>query len=86
MDCGPPGSSFHGVLQARLLEWVVISFSRSFSFSSLPRDQTQVSYIAGGFFLPSEPPGKPKIRVYDHPIYIKVQSQPKLSNLLNTDT
>ena len=36
-----------GILQARTLEWVVISFSRG---SSWPRDQTQVSYIAGGFF------------------------------------
>ena len=29
MDCGPPGSSVHGILQARILEWVAISFSRS---------------------------------------------------------
>ena len=28
MDCGPPGSSVHGILQARILEWVAISFSR----------------------------------------------------------
>ena len=28
MDCGPPGSSFHGILQARILEWVAFSFSR----------------------------------------------------------
>ena len=28
MDCGPPGSSAHGILQARILEWVAISFSR----------------------------------------------------------
>ena len=37
----------HGILQARLLEWVAISFSKG---SSQPRDQTQVSRIAGGFF------------------------------------
>ena len=37
MDCSPPGSSVHGILQARILEWVVISFSRG---SSQPRDQT----------------------------------------------
>ena len=36
-----------GILQARILEWVAMSFSRG---SSLPRDQTQVSHIAGGFF------------------------------------
>ena len=47
MDCSPPGSSAHGILQARILEWVVIPFSRG---SSQPRDQTQVSQIAGRFF------------------------------------
>ena len=39
MDCSPPGSSVHGILQARILEWVVISFSR---VSSQPRDWTWV--------------------------------------------
>ena len=43
MDCGPPGSSVHGILQARILEWVAIPFSRE---SSRPRDWTQVSRIA----------------------------------------
>ena len=47
MDCSPPGSSVHGILQARILEWVAISFSRRPSWS---RDQTQVSCIAGRFF------------------------------------
>ena len=47
MDCSPPGSSVHGILQARILEWVAISFSRG---SSRPRNQTQVSSIAGRFF------------------------------------
>ena len=42
-----PGSSLHGILQARILEWVAISFSRG---SSQPRDQTQVSCIAGRHF------------------------------------
>ena len=46
-DCSPPGSSVHGILQARILEWVAISFSRG---SSRPRDQTQVSHIAGRCF------------------------------------
>ena len=40
MDISPPGSSVHGVLQARILEWVVISFSRG---SSQSRDRTQVA-------------------------------------------
>jgi len=56
MDCSPPpGSSVHGFLQARILEWVAIPVSRGFS---LPRDQIQVSYVAGRV-LSSEPPGEP---------------------------
>ena len=47
VDCSPPGSSVHGILQARRLEWVAISFSRG---SSRPRDRTQVSRIAGRRF------------------------------------
>ena len=43
----PPGSSVHGSLQARILEWVAMP---SFRGSSQPRDQTQVSPIASGFF------------------------------------
>ena len=47
VDCSPPSSSVHGILQARILEGVAISFSRG---SSQPRDWTQVSCIAGRFF------------------------------------
>ena len=47
IDCSLPGSSVHGILQARVLEWVAFPFSRG---SSPPRDRTQVSRIAGGFF------------------------------------
>ena len=47
MDCSPPGSSVHGILQARILEWVAIPFSGG---SSQPRNQTQVFYIAGRLF------------------------------------
>ena len=43
MDHSPPGSSVHGILQAKILEWVAISFSRG---SSCPRNQTLVSYIS----------------------------------------
>ena len=46
MDCSPSGSSVHGILQARILKWVAIPFSRG---SSQPRDWTQVSCIAGRF-------------------------------------
>ena len=47
MDYSPPGSSIHGIFQARVLEWVAVSFSRG---SFWPRDQTQVSGIAGRCF------------------------------------
>ena len=42
MDCSPPGSSVHGILQERLLEWVTISYSRG---SSRPKDRARVSSI-----------------------------------------
>ena len=42
MDCSPPGSSAHGVIQARILEWVTKPSSRG---SSWPRDQTHFSYV-----------------------------------------
>ena len=48
MDYSPSGSSVHGILQARTLEWVAIPFSRR---SSRPKDQTQVSCIADGFII-----------------------------------
>ena len=47
MDCSPPDSSVHGILQARILEWVANPSSRG---TSWPRDQTQVSCIARRFF------------------------------------
>ena len=53
LDCSPLGSSVHGILQARILEWVAMLSSRG---SSRPRDQIQVSCIsslAGGFFTTS---------------------------------
>ena len=54
MDCSLPGSSVHGVLQARILEWVAISFSsRSFQ----PRDRTKSPALQADS-LPSEPPVK----------------------------
>ena len=57
VDYSPPGSSVHGILQSRILEWVAISYSKE---PSQPRDQTTVSctsFIAGKFFT-TEPPGK----------------------------
>ena len=57
MDYTPPGSSVHGIFQARILEWIAISFSRR---SSQLRDQTCVPCVScfGGFFT-TEPSGKP---------------------------
>ena len=54
--CDPMNYTVHGILQVRILEWVAVAFSRG---SSQPRNQTQISCIAIGFFI-SEPPGKPK--------------------------
>ena len=47
MDCSLPGSSIYGILQARILEWAATLSSRG---SSQPREYTQISRIAGGFF------------------------------------
>ena len=55
MDCSPPGSFVQGILQARILEWAAIPFSRG---SSQARDRTQ-DFCMQADSLPSEPPGKP---------------------------
>ena len=55
MDCSLPGSSVHGITQARLLEWVAIFFSTA---SSWPKNQTCISCNAGRFFT-TELPGRP---------------------------
>ena len=55
MDCSPPGSSVHGILQARILEWISMCSSRG---SSQPRDWTHISCTAGKFFT-GAPPEKP---------------------------
>ena len=51
IDCSLAGSSVHGILQARTLEWVAVSFSRG---SSRPRKRTQVSCTAGRLFTNSD--------------------------------
>ena len=70
MDYSLQGPSVHGIFQARVLEWVAISFSRGYS---QPRDGTQVSSLQADA-LPSELPGKPQ--------YLKTLS--KNDNLLKT--
>ena len=66
MDCSLPGSSVHGISQARILEWIAILFSRG---SSQPRDPTLA--LAGGFFT-TEPPRKPIqiVSLYKYTNYI----------------
>ena len=56
MDCSLSGSSIHGILQARILEWIAIPFSRG---SSQPRDWIDPWSVLQDDFLLSEPPGKP---------------------------
>ena len=57
MDYSPPGSSVHGILQARILEWVAISSSRG---ASQPKDQTHI-FCTGGWILSCQ--RSPVIRV-----------------------
>ena len=57
MDCSLPGSSVHGIFQARILEWAAISFSRG---SSQPRDRTWVSHIVGRCFYLLSHQGSPR--------------------------
>ena len=56
MDCSLPGSSVHGISQARILECVAVSFSWG---SFWPRDRTHISCLAGRFFT-NEAPGEPE--------------------------
>ena len=61
IDCSPPRSSVHGILQARILEWVAISFSRG---SFQPSDQTCISYVScfgRRVFFPLVLPVKPHL-------------------------
>ena len=56
MDCSLPGSSIHGILQARILEWVAVSFSRGLPDLGIEPRSPALQADA----LTSEPPGKPK--------------------------
>ena len=57
IDCSPPGSTVHGIFQARILEWIAISYSRG---SSRPKDRTLIPCISciGRQILTTEPFGK----------------------------
>ena len=57
MDCGPPGSFIHGIIQARILEWVAISSSRDLPDPRIDSGSTTSPALTGGFFTCE--PGKP---------------------------
>ena len=81
MDCSLPGSSVHGILQAKILEWVVISFSRG---SFQPRNRTQVSCTADRFFTlwaTREAPPSAWVSLFPetHNIEIKPINYPKIT-------
>ena len=50
MDCSPPGSSVHGILQARILEYVAMLFSREYSDPGIQPDSLMSPALGGGFF------------------------------------
>ena len=56
-DCSPPGSSVHGILQARTLEWVAVFFSGDLPAPGIEPMPPVLPSLAGGFFT-TEPPGK----------------------------
>ena len=60
MDCSLPGSSIHGSSQARILEWIAISFSGIFQTQGLNSDLLHLQVLAGSFFT-TEPPEKPMV-------------------------
>ena len=58
MDCSLPGSSIHGIFQARILEWVAIPYSRESSNPGIKPTSLESAVLEGEFFT-TEPPGKP---------------------------
>ena len=73
MDCSPPVSSVHGILQTRILDWVAMPSSRGCSW---PRDQTHVSCIAGGLYHLSHK-GSPRILEWVACLFSRGTSQPR---------
>ena len=71
MDCKPRGFSVHGISQARILEWVVISSSR---VSSWHKDQIYLSWIAGRFFTTEPYLGEITLLWYTETWYIHLQT------------
>ena len=71
MDCSPPDSFVHGILQARILEWVAISFSRGSHQPGIEPVSLvlQVFSCTAGRFFTIEPPGKPNFPIPSYPLY-----------------
>ena len=83
VDCNLQGSSVHGILQTRILQWVAISFSGG---SSQPKYRTQVYSLASRFFS-TEPPGKPPVEVSYSFIHVfRPKSCPTLCDLMGCST
>ena len=83
VDCSLPGSSVHGILQARVLEWVAISFCRK---PSRPRDWTRVSCIAGRWFTlwaTREAPNCPIGEQYSNKAFTISEPKPQQCCFLN---
>jgi len=86
IDCCPPGSSVHGIFQARILEWVAISFARG---SSQPRDPIHVSCISRHWqadSLPMSHHGSPYTCIRSDQIRSVTQSCPTLCDPMNHST
>ena len=79
-DCGPPGVSVHGILQARILEWVAIPFSRIF-----PTQGRNPGLLHCRRTLPTEAPGKPLLCMVSHSSYPSHRGNTELAFLLGTN-
>ena len=82
VDCGPPGSSIHGILQARILEWVAISFSRG---SSQPRIEPRSPALQADSSSPGATREAPQARLPEWiaAAFSKGSSQPRDGTLLS---
>ena len=67
MDCSPPGSSVHGILQARILEWLPCPPP-----GDLPYPGIKPGFSLQADSLPSEPPGKPMYLIHAHMMLVRV--------------
>ena len=87
MDCSPTGSSVHGIIQARILEWVAISFSRDIpNPGSKPKSLASpalagVDWQVGS--LPLVPPGKPRFIHFTHNTWQLCSKRENLLSIIN---